>query len=529
MTRHLPLPLRALVAGAAAMAVVAAAVPATAVPASPPAPGAAAAGHPPQRLVWTGCRRDASDEVGEALDRAGARCSTVRVPLDYSHPSGRTIEVALSRLGASDTDRRIGVMLLNGGGPGGGSLDLPPDIRTLMGKTGGRYDLIGMDPRSSGRSAPVDCHWPTSTWMRSPGADRADFDRVTAFERALAARCLDSGTGLLPHISTRNTARDMDVVRAALGERRISYYGVSYGTYLGSVYAQMFPDRVDRMVLDSAVDPAHYGGEDLLDFSGPDNERALREWAAWAARHDGAYHLGGTREAVLATVRRVLAAAAERPLRVGGRPVDAHVLPFVLFNALDDDRDPASASLAEAVRVLREAAEGRGAEPTEELRDTLDFLLTGVESAAGGSQVAVLCGDRAVDRDPEAYWRRVRRARAERPLLGPLTASLSPCVFWPAPRERPTAIGNGVPALIVNSTGDTRTPYRGARALHRVLTGSRLLTLEGARIHAVYPRYGNACVDDTVNAYFRTGHLPPTDLTCAPDSTVPTVTAPARD
>ncbi|WP_225848037.1 alpha/beta fold hydrolase [Streptomyces sp. HPF1205] len=514
-----PSAVRAAAGMLAALTLTASGPAAASVPASVPAGGVRApalARFEHQKITWTACATGPSDEVGQALDRAGAQCAAIKVPLDYAHPARRAITVAVSRLKATDTRHRVGAMVLNGGGPGGGSIDLPPDIRDLLGGVGARYDLIGMDPRSSGRSTPVDCHWPTSTWMRAPGNGRKGFDEVVALERGLAADCERTDGDLLPYISTRNIARDMDVLRAALGERRLSYYGASYGTYLGAVYARMFPGHVDRMVLDSAVDPGNYGARRMLADATGANEAALRDWAAWTAARDARYHLGGTPGAVLAAVNRVIAASARHPLTVGGYRVDAHVVPFVLFNGLDDDRDAASASLAGAVRVLAEAAAGWRAEPTADLADTLAFVSTGVEEAAGGSQAAIFCGDRAVDRDPDAYWRDIRAATADGQVLGPMLHDISPCAFWPtAPRERPTAVRSGVPALIVNSTGDTRTTYQDAEALHRRLTASRLLTLRGARIHAVYPRYGDACVNTVINAYFRTGSLPPTDVTCA--------------
>jgi pimeloyl-ACP methyl ester carboxylesterase len=478
-------------------------------------PGSALARYYHQAITWHQCRQGPADDLGRGLDQAGVRCAEVRVPLDYAAPAGRSITVTISRLKATDTAHRAGAMLLNGGGPGGGSIDLPPDIRTLMSGVGPRYDLIGMDPRSSGRSTPVDCGWQTGTYLRSAGLDRAAFEKMVTFERDLAAQCAQRHADLLPYISTRNTARDMDVIRGALGEKKLSYYGASYGTYLGAVYTQLFPRNTGRVVLDSAVNPRRYGAEYMMADMAPANEAALYDWAAWTARHDGRYHLGATPNAVLATVNGIERAAARRPLQVGGRTVDQHVLPFLLFSGLDDDRDQASEELAAGMRVLRQAARGAQATPTPGLADTLDFLETGADSAAGGSQAAVLCGDRAVDRDPEVYWQRIQRSRAHQPIVGPLVNDISICAFWPtAPRERPTRVHNGVPALIVNSTGDTRTGYPGAQALHRVLTGSRLLTLSGARIHAVYPRYGNACVNETINAYLRTGELPVTDPVC---------------
>ena len=230
---------------------------ATALAASVPAVASAAPGvstegglgrYYSQHLTWKTCTLGPDDEVGRGLDEAGARCADVTVPLDYARPGGRTIKIAISRLAASDRAHRIGTMVLNGGGPGP-AIDMPPYMRDLMGAAGPRYDLIGMDPRSLGRSATIDCGWPSATWIRSAGETRRSFQRSVRFARDLAARCARTNGAELPYISTRNIARDMDVVRGALGERKVSYNGGSYGTYLGAVYATMFPGRLDRTVL----------------------------------------------------------------------------------------------------------------------------------------------------------------------------------------------------------------------------------------------------------------------------------------
>jgi len=163
--------------------------------------------------------------------------------LNYDDPGGRTITVAISRIRATDTDHRVGALLLNGGGPGGQTIGDPPWIRASMKQVGERYDVVGVDPRFVGRSTPLDCHWPTGSFVRGPGADRAGFDRATALAKDLADRCRTYESDVLPYVTSRNTARDMDVIRAALGERKISYLGYSYGSYLGQVYATMFPLR----------------------------------------------------------------------------------------------------------------------------------------------------------------------------------------------------------------------------------------------------------------------------------------------
>ncbi|MGI5329127.1 alpha/beta hydrolase [Actinomadura nitritigenes] len=506
------------------LATAAAGLAAAAVAASFPAVASAAPGASPdgglgryysQHLAWKTCALGADDEVGRSLDEAGARCADVTVPLDYARPGGRTITIAISRLAASDRAHRIGAMVLNGGGPGP-AIDMPPYMRGLMGAAGPRYDLIGMDPRSLGRSAPVDCHWPSATWVRSAGETRRSFRRSVAFAQDLAARCARTDGAELPYISTRNIARDMDVVRGALGERKISYNGASYGTYLGSVYATMFPGRLDRTVLDSSVDPRRWG-PDLLAGTEGANDRALAGWAGWAAKRDATYGLGATRAEVLATVRDVVRASARKPLQVGRYRVDDNALVFVPFDYLGTDEDAQRAALADAFRVFEKAAAGP-AEPTEELDGELAFLLTGADSRYGSGQSAIICGDAAAPRDPEDQWRAVQSHREASPVFGPLAYGVNPCAFWPVrPREPLTEVGGPLPALMVAATGDTRTVYSGSLALHRQLPGSRMITLRGADVHAPYQRgYRNDCVTGQVNDYLLTGRLPARDRTCAP-------------
>jgi pimeloyl-ACP methyl ester carboxylesterase len=329
----------------------------------------------------------------------------------------------------------------------------------------------------------------------------------------LAKRCADRVPDLLPHASTRNTARDMDVIRAALGERKLSYLGYSYGTYLGAVYTQMFPRRADRVVLDSAVDPDTYGPR-LVRDNGPAVAAALRDFAGWTAERHGGYGLGATPDEVIATVTAIDRAAARTPLRIGPYTVNEHLVPALVFSGLYDDRDAANGALADTLRVLHRATVDGSAEPTPALAEQLRFLTTADESSYGSVQASILCADRAAPRDPQVYWRDIEAHRADEPLFAPLIRNIGPCAFWPtAPRERPTGVHNRVPALIVQSTGDPATTYDSALAMHRALAGSRMLTLD-ARIHAVYANYGNTCVDDRVNDYLRDGVLPTRNLTC---------------
>ncbi|MGW1848434.1 alpha/beta hydrolase [Streptomyces sp. NPDC001966] len=470
-----------------------------------------------QHLGWGSCGKGPADTTGRVLDKAGVQCADVTVPLDYAHPAGRTITVAISRLKATDTHHRIGSILLNNGGPGGPSVQSPPDVRKAMKDTGARYDIVGFDPRFVGRSTPLDCGWPVGTSWFSAGTSRTSFERQVALQKDLADKCRTPDASVLPYISTRNTARDMDLIRGALGEKKISYLGYSYGTYLGTVYTQMFPGRYDRVVLDGAVAPADYGPR-LTKGTERASEKALSDWAAWAADRDTAYGLGRTRAQVLTTVDRVLDASARGPLTVGtgldAFRIDDTQVPVLLYSSLGDDTDPTREFLAEQLAVLSRAARGTAPMPlSPEFAATLRYLLHGAAEPSG-VQAAVLCGDAAAPRDPEVYWRDIERSRATHPVFGPMTNNIGPCAFWDRPREKPTQVRRDAPVLIVAATGDPRTTYKSSVTLHEQLPGSKLLTLKGADRHALFGRYGNACVDDEVNRYLATGKLPTKDQTC---------------
>ncbi|WP_308297134.1 MULTISPECIES: alpha/beta hydrolase [unclassified Streptomyces] len=497
--------------GLAATALALAALPTTILPAQAASDPLARYHH--QRLDWKSCVLGPDDATGKELKQAGAQCADVTVPLDYGDPGGRTITVAISRIRATDTAHRVGPLLLNGGGPGGQTLGDPPWVREAMKDVAARYDVVGVDPRFVGRSTPLDCHWPTGSAFRGAGVDRAGFDRMTAFSEGLAQRCRQHAGDVLPHVTTRNTARDLDVIRAALGERRISYLGYSYGSYLGEVYTTMFPGRTERVVLDGVIAPDRYGPR-LLRGVEKANRQALEGWASWAAARDATYGLGRTQRAVLAAVEHVRAAAARTPLRLGDHRVDEHLMPLVVFNGLSQHNDAAYGDFAQGIRDMRRAADGHPVAPSPWLADVLKFVLTGTDSPYGSVQTAILCGDAAAPRDPEVYWRDVQRASAQDALFGPVTNNLNPCAFWDRPREHPTTIRDNLPALLVNATGDPRTTYQGATAVRRMWPSSRLVTLRGADQHAVYGVYGSPCVDATVNAYLATGRLPARDVTC---------------
>ncbi|WP_447036347.1 alpha/beta hydrolase [Streptomyces sp. DSM 118878] len=476
-----------------------------AVAAPPPTRTQDAARHDPDSrhdLDWGRCSADQKE-----LNEAGARCAKVTVPLDHADPGGPTIRLAISRIEAKSPAERRGILLSNPGGPGGTGLAHTLALRPSLKDAADRYDLIGFDPRFLGESTPLTCG---ASSRPAPSArettPRADFEASVRAARDTARRCQDhrDNARLLPHASTRNVARDMDAIRAALGERKLSYYGVSYGADLGAVYTQLFPRRADRVVLDSSTDPEATQYE-LFQRSGEPAEKALR---------------GRVRRDVLALLRR----AERHPIPVAGQRLDAPLLRLLVKQLVQhEEYDP---QLTEVVADLKRAAAGEEVEPGPALAGLLALLNSPeLESSMVGGAI-FMCGDGGWPaggwpKNPETYWRNMQRSRATQPVFGPyVNGMIAPCAFWKGePREPATRITNDVPVLMLQARDDNNVPYEGALALHRKLTGSRLLTAD-IRAHGVYGRGDSGltavpCADRAVNTYLRAGTLPDTDLTCA--------------
>ncbi|MFE0061034.1 alpha/beta hydrolase [Streptomyces sp. NPDC059003] len=484
-------------------------------------PATAHKAAPPPGPRWGACPAEQKELVA-----AGAECAKVAVPLDYADPGGRTIRIAVSRVKAKDQAHRRGILLSNPGGPGGTGLANTLALKETLGKVGDQYDLIGFDPRFLGDSTPISCG-PAGPQdpPRKKTSPRQDFEDGAARARRTADRCFAHGdnAALLPHASTRNVARDMDAIRAALGERKLSYYGVSYGADLGAVYTQLFPRRADRIVIDSSTDPDATQYE-LFQRAGKPQEAGLDEWAAWTARHADTYHLGRTAKEVRGNVQRLLKRAETRPIPLAGTRISAPLTRLFLRQFVQHAEN--DAALARTVRTLVDAAEGKDVEPNSELAALLGFLNSpDVEASMTGGAI-FMCGDGGWPaggwpEDSETYWKNMQRSRATQPVFGPLVNDMTaPCAFWKStPREPGTRIvNNHVPVLMLQAVRDNNVPYDGALALHRKLKGSRLLSAD-IRSHGVYGRGAEGktpvpCADDAVNAYLGGRKLPARDLTC---------------
>ncbi|WP_354637437.1 alpha/beta hydrolase [Kitasatospora camelliae] len=463
-----------------------------------------------QQIAWSPC---ADDPKTEKLDESSFQCGRLRVPLDYANPAGEGIEVALARRPAAKTDQRLGSLLLNPGGPGGSGIQMVEHSADHFKALNDRYDLVGFDPRGVGASTAVHCLDDTAhdTWATAD--DRPD-DHGKAYADACAAR---SGN-LLAHVGTRDAARDLDVLRGALGDPKLNYLGFSYGTYLGSSYAEQFPDRTGRLVLDGAVDPT----ADQLDlliqqFAG--FEKSLRAFAADCAQQDHC-SLGSDPDKAPAKLASFLDGLRADPLAAGhGRKLTGTAGWIGTLSMLYGDK--------KSWEYLRNALgwamqRGKG----DYLLDMADGYngrdADGHYSNTFDAYTAIHCADPGAE-TPSAE--RLQAALAKVREQAPLVAAhftekdlFDPdCRSWPHhSTEQPHVVkaAGSAPIVVVGSTGDPATPYAWSEKLAAGFANAILLTREGDG-HTGYGK--STCISNAVNAFLTEGTLPAAGTRCPSD------------
>lgn len=480
----------AFAAGAVAVAT---AMPGASVAATPGAMGGGS-----DTVRWGPCPEDIASPRLE--------CSTLDVPLDYRHPDGRRIEIAISRLASDNASKRRGVLLTDPGGPGGSGLGYPAVLAAsgMPQEVLDSYDVIGFDPRGVGRSTPVTCDLTQEQQYRGNFAPyahtAADVTREAGYAWTVANQCATSRTAwMLPHITTANTARDMDRIRAALGEPKVSYLGHSYGSYLGAVYTTMFPRRGDRVVLDSNLGPGGYDSTAMRLFARGLEDR-FPDFAEFAAAHPE-YGLGATPEQVTAKFFDLAKRLEEKPVQ----GVDGTAFRGVTFERLYADvLMPHLAEFWQAVDTDRPLP------PSLPLPRNLENLMA--------ARFYVICGDTRWPGAVREYQRNVVVDRLRYPMLGGSTASIGPCAYWPTDRvEPPVRIGDRGPSnvLMVQNERDPGTPLAGARELRRAFGQRATMVTADQGGHGVYPFGGNACANDAATVFLTTGQRPARDLDCA--------------
>ncbi|MFD5831296.1 alpha/beta fold hydrolase, partial [Lentzea sp. NPDC060358] len=464
------------------------------------ATGVTASANPPDPLAeyhsqpvrWSPC-------TGEL---AGLECATLVAPLDYANPAGDRIDLAVSRRKAASADRRRGVLLTSPGGPG---LALPLFLADAG--VAQVYDLVGFDPRGAGGSTALHCRTTPAIAVPDSRPDDEEFVKWAAEAREAEEACEKSGGGIRRHVSTANTARDVDLVRAALGESKVNYLGYSYGTYLGAVYGTLFPGRLDRSVLDSAVHPEWVWHEQFrqqaVAYRGD-----VEAWAAWAGQRHGRFALGRTRDEVLAAVEEVAAKLHAAPVGEYGRSAfDGAVGVGARYRPLWSD-------LASVVAGLRS---GEGQENAAGAAAGQVLARTGLPELRSGAFDTVTC-ETDWPTDLHLYYEDMRVFRERYPYgFGVARAAPTPCTFRSfTPPERPVALArDGYPVgVVVQAEGDAQTQYAGGPAMARRL-GHNLVTVVDEGKHSLY--HGNACVDAKVDRYLVDGVLPGSSTECAGD------------
>ncbi|MFJ3231825.1 alpha/beta hydrolase [Streptomyces sp. NPDC086787] len=431
------------------------------------------------------------------------QCATLRVPLDHAHPDGRQISLALSRVPHTAKTYQ-GPLLVNPGGPGGSGLGLAGFIASaLPAKVAAQYDVIGFDPRGVGHSTPALKCLPgyfkpvrANSVPDSAAVEEANVARVRAF----AAACGEKYADVLPYIDTVSAARDLDLIRSSLGAEKINYLGYSYGTYLGAVYAKLFPDRVRRLVLDSIVNPTGIWYQDNLeqDYAFDDRHRALM---AWIASYDSTYHLGTDPAKVEGEWYAMRAALAGRPAggRVGASELEDTFMPGAYY-------DGYWPLLADAFAAY---VKHKDPDPLVKAYDKLGA----VDSSGDNSYsvyTAVQCRDAAWPRNWDR-WRGDNWVVYDKaPFMGWNNAWYNaPCAFWPVAPRTPVSIANGKlpPTLLFQATNDAATPYEGGVMAHTLLAGSSLVVEQGGGNHGV-TLSGNTCLDKHLAAYLTDGTVP---------------------
>ena len=453
------------------------------------------------------------------LQARGAECALLPVPLDYNRPNGKKIKLAISRIKHSVPETQYqGVMLVNPGGPGGSGLTLSVLGEYVPKDAGKAYDWIGFDPRGVGSSEPaVSCDPYYAGYNRpkyvptSRKIERAWFAKTRAYTRACDAK----NGPILDHLTTRDSAKDMNSIRKALGAKTINYYGFSYGTYLGQVFASLYPDKLRRVVFDGTVDPRDVWYQANLNQDVA-FDRNINIWFDWIAKHNDAYRLGATK----AEVRKLFYATQKRlyknPVQASGGKLggsewnDAFLYAGYYQSTWTDLASTFSAFINDNDVAALEAA-------------YLDASGYGDDNG-----YAVYLGVQCTDVKWPQSWRKWSRDNwriyAKAPFETWANAWYNePCRHWPAKAQKPVKIKDrGVDSiLMINETLDAATPYAGSLEVRKRFKNASLIAVPGGTTHS-NSLNGNACVDDAIADYLLTGAKPvrkpgkTADLECAP-------------
>lgn len=479
---------------------------------------ASGSGSPPV-VAWRTCPAY-SDDVLRGLgvddeelpkvrsELARMECGTVSVPLDHRKPHGRRIDVAITRLKATDQAHRLGSLALNPGGPGGSGYLMGVQVGTLMNdeakKLGERYDLIGFDPRGVGYSTKVNCPPPDRGEGGPPvgpitkEAAKADFDREAAYNKA----CGNTDPAFLKQLTTENVARDLDLVRGALHERKLNFLGVSWGTWLGAVYRSAFPANAGRVFLDS-VAPPHFRLDDFEDGRAMAAERSSARQFAWLAQHNDTYGLGTTPEQVRATVVAMVQDFDANPRRYTDIPmaVDGSIIAQTALQP--------SVVWPTAASILRELRESTGPTAPPIFKDIVvgpprtPMPPDAPEGQNPTMNHATFCNEDPSRLDFEHAWAAFQQRLADNPATGRALRFSAGCAGWPLPVQE-YRLRRGTGSLVLAGHRHEIVSVFEWTAEMRAAVGGKAYTVEDD-IHGSVLRVPE-CSADLVE-YFTTGRI----------------------
>ncbi|MBP0935503.1 alpha/beta hydrolase [Streptomyces goshikiensis] len=461
-----------------------------------------------QKLSWRDC------------GVPGFQCATMKAPLDYAKPgSGQDIDIAVARRQASGPGKRLGSLVVNPGGPGGSGIGYlqayagigyPAAVRA-------QYDMVSFDPRGVDRSSPVECltgpEMDQFTQVDQTPDDAAERAKLVEAFKKFAAGCEKHSQRILPHVSTVDAARDMDILRSALGDKKLSYVGASYGTFLGATYAELFPGRVGRLVLDGAMDPSRPALELNRDQTAG-FETAFTSFAKDCAKQPDCPLGKGSPQEVAQRLKEFFRKVDAQPVPSGdpARPLGESLATTGVIAALYDES---------AWPQLREALTGAMNGDGSGLLGLADSYY---ERDADGkyanlmfANAAVNCIDQpAAFSGPEAVDKALPSFEKASPVFGAglAWASLN-CGYWPVKatgEARALAAKGAPPIVVVGTLRDPATPYKWAQALADQLESGTLLTYDGDG-HTAYGR-GSDCIDTAINRYLLEGKPPAPGKKC---------------
>ena len=469
-----------------------------------PEPLASLSQYETQELKWRDCY-------------GNYQCSSLLVPIDYADLSVGAFSLALLRYQALDQDRRIGSLVVNPGGPGSSGVDYAYNAEYIVSpEILERFDIVGFDPRGVGQSAAIKCLSDAETdasFAADPKPDdEAEFALFISDARDYFAKCTEN-TRYLTEYSTLNSARDLDILRAVLGDEKLNFLGKSYGTYLGTLYADLFPENVGRFVLDGAVDPNAHNREAMLGQA-VGFESALNAFISNCLKRSSCA-LGDDLPTARDQVINLLAKTSITPLESkSGRKVTEGLVLLGIASALYDN--------ASGWPVLRDAFK-------EATLGSGESFLTLADQYAGrqknGSYLSnendalqvIDCLDQSELETVAAYKKGVAEFSEQAPIFGPYLAySGLACRYLPnlsSVEQIEIKKLSTKPILIVGTTRDPATPYKWAQSLTKIFGGSVLITFDGDG-HTGHGR-GSTCVDSAVDRYLLTGTMPKSELFCA--------------